>query len=538
MRASRFFTTGVRPLAAIGLAAALAGCGAWQKVRQIDQEAQARQHTLQAEQQRFAAALGDPAWRRASQEVDRPWLVGRPQPLARDVTLPRALRDPVRTALLFPQRRVDLDTFAERVTEATGIPVRIAPEAYLPIADFMPRLEQAGAVSGGTNTVAMPDGSLPLPEILDLAAARLAMQWRYEAGALHFYRTESRVFNVRALLLRSRAEAGLGRTDSGGDGAFAVASQTRVEAEVADVMAAVTSRLQPLLTRAGRVAAHGDGSSLVVVTDTPEALGRIADFIDQENRALTRRVRLLFEEVSVALREDAEAGIDWGLIYTAGRLGAALAVPGAAGNALAGALEVESTSGPWQGSRLVVQALNRLGTVTRHTSIPLVTLNRRPVTHAVRTTFSWIDKVQTTAMAASTEGGVAASLPSVSVSQKEETVGQFLTLVPDAQADGQILLSIAYDTTVAQPLTTVTFGRGDNAVEIQQLTVDGNGTVQQVELRPGQPMIVSGFERRHDEANRQRLDKGWPVWLGGGEKASQARETTLVIITAMVEEGF
>ncbi|MGE4334647.1 MAG: hypothetical protein AB7E55_01560, partial [Pigmentiphaga sp.] len=225
-------------------------------------------------------------------------------------------------------------------------------------------------------------------------------------------------------------------------------------------------------------------------------------------------------------------------IYTAGRLGAALAVPGAAGNALAGALQIESASGPWQGSRLVLQALNRLGTVTRHTSIPLVTLNRRPVTHAVRTTFSWIDKVQTTAMAASTEGGVAASLPSVSVSQKEETVGQFLTLVPDAQADGQILLSIAYDTTVAQPLTTVTFGRGDNAVEIQQLTVDGNGTVQQVELRPGQPMIVSGFERRHEEGNRQRLDKGWPAWLGGGEKAGKARETTLVIITAMVEEGF
>ncbi|MGE4340430.1 MAG: hypothetical protein AB7E55_31445, partial [Pigmentiphaga sp.] len=222
MHASRLSWGAARWVVVMSFAAVLTGCGAWQKVQQIDQQAQRTQEALQAEQQRFAAALGDPAWRRASQEIDRPWLVGRPQPLARDVTLPRALRDRVRTALLFPQRRVDLDTFAERVTEATGIPVRIAPEAYLPVGDFMPRLEQVGAVSGGNDTVAMPEGSLPLPEILDLAVARLAMQWRYEAGSLHFYRTESRVFNVRALLMRSRTEAGLGRTDSGGDGAFAV----------------------------------------------------------------------------------------------------------------------------------------------------------------------------------------------------------------------------------------------------------------------------------------------------------------------------
>lgn len=524
----------------LALAGVLTGCGVMQQIRGVDALAEQRQASLAARQAAFAAALGDAEWRRAAQEVDRPWLAGRPQPLARDVTLPAALRATVRTAMMFPHARVDATELAERVTEATGIPVRVAPEVLQPAARFGTPTRDDVAAGGATAAprFQLPEGSLPLPEILDLAAARLDMHWRHADGVIHFYRTESRVFNVRALLLRSRAQAGLGRTEGGGDGAFAVASNTQVELQIDDMMAAVTTRIEPLLSRAGLLAAHEDGSSLVVITDTPDALARVADFLDRENRALTRRVRLLFEEVTVVMHDGGSSSVDWNLVYNAGRMGAALALPGAVGEVLAGSLEAGVADGPWQGSRMIVQALSQVGRVTRHTTIPLVTLNRRPVTHAVRTTFSWIDKVQTTAVAATTDGGVAASLPSVSINQKEDTVGQFLTLIPDAQEDGQVLLSIAYDTTVAQPLTTVKFGRGDNAVEVQQLTVDGNGTVQQVELRPGQPMIVSGFERRQDESDQRRLEDGLPLWLGGANRSRQQRETTLVIVTALVEEGF
>ncbi len=525
-------------LATLPLLALMPACSVMQQAVELAGKSSVRQEQLQDAQAEFAQSLSDRERRRQAQEVNRPWLAGRPEPLAREVILPKALQEDVRTALLFPENEVDVDTLAARITRATGIPVRVEAEARLPEAAFGSRNAPAAPAGLDRPRFQIPDDILPLPEILDLAAARLAIAWRYSNGEIQFYRTESRVFNVRALVLQSRAQAGLGRTDGGSAGAFAVASNTQIEARVDDVMAAVTGRLEPLLTRAGQVAAHRDGSSLVVITDTPAALARVAAFLERENRALTRRVRLLFEEVTVALDDSGEAGIDWNVLYAATRAGAALALPGAGANALAGSLQAQVESGPWQGSSAIVQALDHVGSVTRHVSIPLVTLNRRPVTHAVRTTFSWIDKVQTTALAASTDGGVAASLPSVSVSQKEETVGQFLTLIPDAQEDGQILLSIAYDTTVAQPLTSVTFGRGNNAVEVQQLTVDGNGTVQQVELRPGQPMIVSGFDRDINEADSRRLDRKLPVWLGGADRARQRRETTLVIVTAAVEEGF
>lgn len=532
-----------RIAAGLSLTLLASGCTVLQSARQIEAEALRAREALAESHGRFAAALRDTQARERAQEVDRPWLAGAPQPLAREVTLPAALRADVDTALLFPALHMDLPTLAERITQATGLAVRVEPEVLLPADRFMGRLaaEAVGAKSDAVaapSTVATPTGLQPLPRLLDHVAARLGVSWRYADGVLVFYRVESRVFNVRSLLMQSSVSASLGRDGAGESGAFAAASATRLQAQVEDILGTVSSRIEPLLSMAGRLAAQGDGTALIVVTDTPEALARVAAFLDRENRIATRRVRLVFEEITLSLRDDAEAGIDWNLVYAAARAGGALAGPAGIAAPAAGGLTGDVTRGRWDGSGAIVRALSQVGIVSRHTSIPLVTLNRRPVTHAVRTTFSWIDQVRTTAMSTVDEGGGIGALPSVSVSQKEETVGQFLTLLPAVQDDGQILLSIAYDNTVAQPLTSVSFGRGDNAVQIQQLTVDGSGTVQQVELRPGQPMIVSGFDRQGEQADGRRLDARAPLLLGGMQRTASQRQTTLVIVTAFPEEGF
>src|SRR5690606_25486161 len=161
------------------------------------------------------------------------------------------------------------------------------------------------------------------------------------------FRTETRVFNVRALLLKSSSVASLGRSGAGAQGAFETASSTRIESAVDDVMAAVTARIEPFLTQAGVVAAHRDGSALVVITDTPQALDRVAAFLERENRAMTRRVRVIFEEVTVALRDTSEAGIDWSLVYTAARTGASLAASGGASVNAASSAAVGITAQPW-----------------------------------------------------------------------------------------------------------------------------------------------------------------------------------------------
>ncbi|RII81968.1 hypothetical protein [Neopusillimonas maritima] len=519
------------------LVSILAGCALGDAIQKVTLSAAETDSKVTASHNAFAQMVSSPQLREQAQHVDRPWLAGRSLPLAREVTLPTALRSHVRTTLLFSDGPIGLTRVARRITQATGIPVYVHPEALLSNDLFTQRLSGAGSaqtrVGQNRQTVSLSGESEPLARILDRVAAALGVYWRYEHERIEFYRTETRIFNVRALTLAVQAQAALGAGRKSGDSGFASSSRTELQSDAVSVMEVVEARIQPFLTQAGVAVAHEGGSALVVVTDTPQVLQQVAGYLEKENRALTRRVRLIFEEITLMTNDSVEAGVDWNIVFSSARVAAAAAAPGAIAADMA-QLGLGIRKGPFSGSEAIVSALGKVGKVIRRSSVPVLTLNRRPVTHAVRTTFSYIDRVES-----SVSGNyLDATLPTVSISQKEETVGSLLTLVPDAQEDGQILLSLAYDNTVAQPLKSITFGDSNNPLQLQQVTIDGNGTVQQLALRPGQPVLVSGFDRSQESADLRRLNPGMPLVLGGNDKASQQRLKTVIVITAQVEEGF
>lgn len=529
---------GIRALIVLMVSGVLAGCALGDAIEQVVRSTEQAQQDISSHRAVFSRKVSDEQARLAAQEVNRPWLAGRALPLAREVTLPPALRGPLRTTLLFADGPVALPRIAERITQATGIPVYVRPEALLPIARFMPRLEgraSKGPASSnqGSTSLKLTGQAAPLAQILDRISAALGVYWRFQQERIEFYRTETRVFNLRALTLAVQAQASLGAGRKSASDGFSSTSRTELSSESVSIMDVVKARIEPFLSQAGVAVAQEGASSLVVVTDTPDVLQRIAAYLEKENKALTRRVRLVFEEITLMTHNAVEAGVDWNLVFSSARLAASAAMPAVVGEEVA-RLGLGIQQGPFSGSQAIVTALGKVGKVVRRSSVPVLTLNRRPVTHAVRTTFSYIDRVESTAVGGYGE----AVLPTISVSQKEETVGSLLTLVPDAQDDGQILLSLAYDNTVAQPLKTVTFGDKANPLQLQQVTIDGNGTVQQLALQPGQPLLVSGFDRSQESADLRRLNPGMPLALGGHDQASRQQLKTMIVITAQIEEGF
>lgn len=529
--------TAGRLFMAVALCGLMAGCALSQRLRQAALEFSQTQRTLQQEHDLFSTqARDDQDERQAAQEVDRPWLAGRAQPLARELSLPPALRANVRTTLLFADGDDDLRRIGRRISSVTGIPVHVRPDALLPAWHFLPRLNGVAGMAPATAQAPEPfvlaDAPQPLAQTLDRLCAHFGILWRFDQGRIEFFRTETRVFNVRALALEAQTEASLGFNGTRTAGGFVSASGTRLRGGGQDVIQTIRARIEPFLSRAGMVVAESGAGASIVVTDTPDVLTRIARYLDLENQALTRRVRLVFEELTVALTDQALASLDWNLIFAGTRVAASLATP-ALGTTPSTTLGVGVTQGQLSGSEAVIRALGEAGRLVRSSTVPMLTLNRRPVTHAVRTTFSYIDRVETTSM----PSGTGVALPAVSVNQKEETVGSLLTVIPDAQEDGQILLSIAYDNTVAQPLKTVSFGNRANPLELQQLTIEGNGTVQQLAVQPGQPLVVSGFDRHQSETSERRAAPGLPAVFGGGDRVAAQRLTTILIITARVEEG-
>ena len=110
---------------------ALAGCSALQSTEQITQRAQSERTRSSGALDTFKDQARD-SDRARGQVIELPWIAGRPQPLARDVSLPAALRANVNTTMLFEGGATELGTLAERIQLATGILTQVASDALLP----------------------------------------------------------------------------------------------------------------------------------------------------------------------------------------------------------------------------------------------------------------------------------------------------------------------------------------------------------------------------------------------------------------------
>lgn len=548
---------------------ALAGCSALQSTDRIaaraDTDGASSDHALTT----FKDMARDTE-RARGQVVDLPWVAGRPQPLARDVTLPPALRANVNTTLLFENNSADLKTLADRIQTATGILTHVSPDALLPVEYFLPRLATdqsvAAPLSGAaptadtlvpalipgvgidrdagpalplgvarTKMAPLPAGTAPLASVLDSISLRLGVYWRYDEkiGALRFFRTETKTYVVRTAT--QAAEENLQRDLNSPASMLADKNSTRTKDEAKE-LAAVVSKISQFLTRAGVIKAADGAANTIVVTDTKEAQDRIAQFVDAENRQMTRRVRLVFEEITVQRDRAHQAAVDWKILFNSlGRenTGSGMGVgPLLDAAKAAGSVGAKVGSGPFAGSNIALSALSQIGTIVRHTSIPMLAQNRRPAKYATRSTFQYIKDLQQTASTSN------ATAPTVTVTQDEKTVGTFLTVVPDAQDDGQVLLTVAYDDTRLVELKKEPVGTRDDQSFVQQSNIAGQGRVQQVQLRPGEQVVIGGYQQSADTSTRRRLDDNAPLALGGSNATQEQQILTVVLVTAIPEEGF
>ena len=288
------------------------GC-AWQADMR-ERESQIQQGGEQATRHHraFRDTVGG-ANRLKAQRVSRPWIVGPSVPLAKEAKLPPALREKVDTTLMYANGKADLTMLAERITHATGIPVRVKPDALMPVEQFLPRLSgaQVAAPVAAPWQASFGRGKQPLSRILDMISRRLGVNWRYVIDHIEFYRTQTRAFDVRALTLNAQSDIKLGRSSNAKNGGFENTSRTSLLSSPQNHAESIRARLEPFMTRAGTLVVHDASAHSIVVTDVPEVLDAIANFIERENRSMTRRVRLVFEEITVMTHDHMEFGMDW-----------------------------------------------------------------------------------------------------------------------------------------------------------------------------------------------------------------------------------
>lgn len=520
-------TFGLTAIAAV----ILSGCANSVLVKN-EKDARFNQDLVNQRQEAAKAAVQDAEFRRvASQVVNRPYVAGNSIPLSRDARMPEKLRASVPITALFANKPVDLTVALQQLSQATGMSITATSDALMPAAAFGPKTGATASPVAAPNMVILKASNTPIWTILDDLASQAQASWRPTPSGAEFFRVETRTYEILTTSQSATTNSSLGRT-GGAANAFNSDSKTSFEIAKTNQIDGLKISLESFMTQAGKFTLSPETQTLVV-TDTPAALDKVEEFVKRQNKALSRRVRLLVEAIEVVSKEGSDFGLDWNIVYNTATGALTGAAPGGLASGQAGTFNFQQMVGPLSGSSLAIKALNEVGTVVNRRVFPLITTSGRPVTQALRTTFNYVDQVQATSIASSTTQVTQAP----TVSQKDETVGTLLTLVPTAKGDGSVFLSVSYDVSTAEPLRPYTVGTGGSAVTVQQKTINGSGVIQELPMRSGRTEVIGGIELMTTQDTSRRLGDGVPLIAGGANSNNRTKTVTVLLATAVIEEG-
>ncbi|BBO59926.1 hypothetical protein [Mycoavidus sp. B2-EB] len=516
-------------------------------------------------------------------EVNLPYLVGNPVPLAREVTLPYALRKGVKTAVMFPEKTVPLNLAAERITLATGIPVKIEPDVYLSASMLLPRAQSAHAERQTAHSAPYKAGApfaparsnpfihhpppgfaslnpaspldafpqvefqpaeIPLNQMLDLIATRLSINWRYDEvrGAIRFYRMLTKIWQLPGSAGEmSFTTAFQGSTvQSSNTNATLLPQNTyanstaKREASQINELDSVRQSIETLMTRAGSIATNAATGTLTL-TDTKEVVERADDIITREIHILSRRVLLKLQKIQVLTHDTGTASIDWNMALTQALsklpdFKLTTHSPISLAGSHASGLNLNILAGALNNSKTIIHALSEIGRVQSSTELPLTIRNRQPMSYDIGNAFSYVSEALP---AGSTVGG-APGVPGLKTSQI--STGLKLLIYPNATSKDTVDLTFSIEDSMLTGLDRFDAGAGPQNQSVQLPNIDRQGAMLHTTVRSGTTIVLTGFERFDDHFRRRTLGEQMPLLSGGSTSASRQRSTTLIVISAIIQD--
>jgi len=549
---------------------------------------------MQTTEALYARIRRDRAVVEAEQEVAKPFLAGKRVPVARNVTLPVPLRKNVGTFVTFPDRTMSLATAAQRIQMATGIPVKIEPDVYLPPNLLLPRslgaqaaqqlrtaqqgqasvnplsqglgpapalnaplptmLSAGGSMPGAQsapllqtalNVEFKQDEMMPLASMLDLIATRLGINWEFNSdkGVIRFYRLVTKTWQLPMKAgtdsftteFKQSAQGSNGSGSAGGQSSQ-IDAAAKTEIKEQNELEGVKKSIEPAMTMIG-YSELNPATGVLTLRDTKEAVDAADEVIQRQIAVYSRMVTLKFQMIDLTVTDTGEAGVDWNVVLTK----ALQNIPGFTATALSpatlvsqnvGTLGLNITSGGFTGTQAILSALKQYGTVTSSMTIPVSMRNRHGFQYNDRRTFSYVSN---TTPAIATVGGTG-GVPGLTTSTA--TVGFKLAAYADATSRDDVNLTIALDQSKQDgPLQKFESGSGSNAQSVQTINIVGKGIPKQdLIIRNGQTVLMTALDQTDMANTRRTLGESLPMFLGGSQTVSKTRTFTLLLATVMVQD--
>ncbi|MCX2694512.1 PilN family type IVB pilus formation outer membrane protein [Pseudomonas sp. DCB_CB] len=487
--------------------------------------------------------------------------------------------------VMFVQKGKDdamsLSDFAQWVTEKCGFQVYVTPDAFdrgesyrkdskhaapagpapiTPALDSMqglfPQTSGGSATSSFGSYTSMPyvknvkyTGNLS--GLLDVVAGGLGLTSKYdpvtERITISFMQTKtfriwafdfitnmnSTVKSGMSTTSGSTGSSGGGGGDQGSSGSESGSnSSVNIALKENDVITDISNTLDSMLSPIGRMSVSRSTGS-VSVTDRPDVLERIGEYLASENRTLTTNVLLNVEVLSVSLKDKDQLALNMAALYKSLGSGFSFSlnntfggIDAAASSASVGILDTASS--PWAGSNAIIQAIAQQGTISGYKAPSVRTLNLKPAPIQIGRLRGYIQSSTSTQTA---NVGSSASLNPGSI-----TNGFNMTMLPKIIEgnSGEMLLRVTANMSSDPVFQTFTSKDGNSL--IQTPDYDLQNIDQTVKLRSGQTLIMTGYDQTNDSATKQGTGHVSNFIFGGGAVRESTRDVIVFIITPIISD--
>ena len=271
----------------------------------------------------------------------------------------------------------------------------------------------------------------------------------------------------------------------------------------------------------------------VVITDVPEVVRRVGEYLTSENKALSRQVNLKVVIYTVNSETSDAIGIDWNVIYKtlAGKYGINLAGP-AGTVADAGSLSfsvLDTATGAarqFAGSSFLFDALSKQAKVADVRTIPLMTTNMASASVVVGRQIAYLKSVATTVYSTGST-----TLPSQTLTPGSVTTGTNITIFPKILDGGdRMMLNMFLNISSLIQLRQIT----SDTERLEAPEVDSRSVPQRVWLKPGQTVVISGLEQNVATSNRQGQLSPDNQITGGQRSGDQTRQSFVITVTPYI----
>ncbi len=500
------------------------------------------------------------------------WVDTKPIDIKPIADLPRSLNCDITFG---SDREVGLLEFSQRITKDCGVVVRITPDALavvsggvmgpatnnsiipappeIPNGVTLPSVPPSVGQNPAMNNSYSSSGTMAsasrgqqlnfegkLKGLLEVYTAGLGLSYRTdETEAITIFYLDTQTFTVMAMPSATESSntvksgtntssgvSGANGTSSGMSGDSTSNSTTSVTIKN-DLLRDIEKNLRSMLTpNVGRLS-MSPSTGNVTITDTPEVLKRVKTFIASENIKITQQVLLNVKILSVSLKDLDDLGLDWNVIYKSmsGKWGINLknAFSDLATNATSGSISILDPNSQFDGTTMLIKALSEQGKVSVVTSPSITTLNLQPAPVQVSRQTSYLASRSTTS---TTNAGTETSLTPGTV-----TTGFNMSLLPAIIPDTRDLL-LQYNINLSSLIQIRKIGTENNQIEMPD--TDSRIFSQQVKLRSGETLVISGFEQTADNANKSGVGDAEFWGFGGARSRNSTRDIIVVIITPVL----